>query len=233
MFNNKLLSIDNIIKKIGQDIVIFNYICVKLIDVSFNIHKKVYNVYNELLMIFLTRILMLRDYRKPVRKKIINVNLISNLDNKFIDCIVTSNFKIQDSCKYICFFSATELSNGVSMFTSDFLSQLINKNIFHDIFSVFVPIEILYFENLEKLNKDYYERIADLLTKVSNDTELLKTKLINALDYVANDLPLEARVYLAQIFALDYRDIIFQACNKLILKQYKIICIKNVDIYYH
>ena len=225
------LDIAKIINKIGDNVVYFEYI-----DILFNNEDrkqcKVENLHTKLLVVFLTRMLMLRDYRKPVRSIIKDLKTLENLDGNFIDCIITANFKINENNKYICFFSQEELNNQKSLFTSDFLNNLIIDKTFNNIFSLFIPIEILYFENYEQQNKDFYIEITEQIEQCEKNYNLLFSKITKVIEYIMY-LPLEIRVYLSQIFCLDYRDMIFTLSNKLIHNNYQINSIKNTSIYYY
>ena len=230
----KHLQIHNIIKRLSENIVKFQYVdfCFKEFD-KYKI--KQYNIYNDVLLSTLARILLMRNYKKPMRVRINSLNEMNTMSSNFLDCIITAKFQLRDLQGYLCFFTPEEMQEEKSCFTNDFLEKLIDsKNLsFNKIFQLFVPVEILYFEHVPQMDKEFCGGMLSCLESVSQNEELLETKLSNALDHFIENFPLQARVYISQLLCLDYRDTLFNITNKLISDNKKIFKIKNTIIEYY
>ena len=226
---NIKLDVKSIIHDLGYGIVQFEYIDYYL---SNTINQKKIDIYYDLMQIFLFRLLILRDKYKPVRIAINDIQELSKLSLNCFECIITTQFEIYEKYKY--FFNIKELEEGKTSFSSDFMKYVDNEKLMNKIFKIFVPIEILYFEN-PNINKEqmvlFYQNTYKKIEQCVNNSRLLLDHLETELVNIINNMPLELRVYISQILTLDYKELIFKICNKL-PKNTQITRISDTNIYY-
>ena len=193
-------------------------------------HKKAWdktiNLHDEFLCSAMIRMLTLRNYRKLNIKRLDIINSETQEDD-FIDCLVNVNIDLKYS---FILFNGQKVRCGNVWLSKDEILTMNNDNEIRDTCK-FQPKVIKYFANAQGALQNYIAMI-DYCTSLANNSSYLSEQAESTKNTLISNLPLEARVYIAELIKRDCCFITKNTIQKS-LSTKKILFVNNEEIGYN
>ena len=181
---------------------------------------------DEFLCSAMIRMLTLRNYRKLNIKKLDIIN-IEEQEDDFIDCLVNVEINFKNS--FILSNGQKVKRGNVWLSKDEILTMNSNQEISDN--CTFQPKLIKYFSNAKGALGNYIA-IVDYCTNMANNPAQLMQQVESITTALISNLPLEARVYIAELIKRDCCFIVKNTLNHT-LNSKMILFVNNEEIGYH